>query len=205
MSQAAKHDTRSRASRELLYISAGLALGLAGLASLTYALMPERGDIGLPAIGGSFSMTAQDGRPIVSTDLLGRPYLVFFGYTHCPDFCPTALSDISAVFKELGPDKKIAALFVTVDPERDTPAVLKRYLENFDSRILGLTGRPLQTEAMVKAFRVYAKKVPAGTPGDYTVEHTGAVYLMDKRGRFVRPFDLSRPPLEAARELAAYL
>ena len=82
--------------------------------------------------------------------------MVFFGYTHCPDFCPTALFDISAVFKELGPDKKVAALFVTVDPERDTPDVLKTYLENFDSRIIGLTGDTKKVEAIVKSFRVYA-------------------------------------------------
>jgi protein SCO1/2 len=93
-------------------------------------------------LGGSVTACPPDSSSIVQTGLSstlsGRPYLVFFGYTHCPDFCPTALVDISAVFKELGPDKKIAALFVTVDPKRDTPDVLKTYLENFDSRIIGL-------------------------------------------------------------------
>ncbi len=99
-------------------------------------------------------MIGQDGRVVTNADLAGRPYLFFFGYTHCPDFCPAALLDISAVFKELGPDKMVAALFVTVDPERDTPDVLKTYLENFDSRIIGLTGDPSKTEAIAKAFRV---------------------------------------------------
>jgi protein SCO1 len=123
-----------------------------------------------------------------------RPYLVFFGYTHCPDFCPT-----------VGPDKKIAALFVTVDPERDTPDILNSYLENFDSRIIGLTGDPSKTEAIANAFRVYAKKVPGEKPGDYTVDHTGVVYLMDRRGKFVSVFNLQRPPRQAALELEGYL
>src|ERR1700730_3780952 len=99
------------------YIVLGCAVGLAGLTGLVYAIMPGRADLGSPAIGGSFTMIGQDGREVTNADLAGRPYLVFFGYTHCPDFCPTALFDISAVFKELGPDKKVAALFVTVDPE----------------------------------------------------------------------------------------
>jgi protein SCO1/2 len=172
---------------------------------LVYAVMPGRADLGSPAIGGSFTMIGQDGRVVTNADLAGRPYLVFFGYTHCPDFCPTALFDISAVFKELGPDKKVAALFVTVDPERDTPDILKAYLENFDSRIIGLTGDSSKTAAIAKAFRVYAKKVPGEKAGDYTVDHTGVVYLMDRRGKFVSTFNLQRPSLQAARELEAYL
>jgi protein SCO1 len=130
---------------------------------------------------------------------------VFFGYTHCPDFCPTALLDISAVLKELGPDKKIGVLFVTVDPERDTPDVLKTYLENFDPRVIGLTGDNEKIAAIAKAFRGYTKKVLGQNPGDYTVDHSGIVYLMDKRGKFVSTFDLQKPPQEAARELEAYL
>ena len=204
MKHASKKAPRKQASRQLLYIVLGFALGLAGLTGLDYAVMPGRANLGSPEIGGSFSMIAQDGRMVTNADLAGRPYLVFFGYTHCPDFCPTALFDISAVFKELGPDKKVAALFVTVDPERDTPAILKAFLENFDSRIIGLTGDPRTTEAIAKAFRVYAKKVPGEKPGDYTVDHTGVVYLMDKRGKFVSAFNLQRPPQQAAHELEAY-
>jgi cytochrome oxidase Cu insertion factor (SCO1/SenC/PrrC family) len=135
MKHVSKKAPRKQASRHLFYIVIGFAVGLAGLTGLVYAVMPGRVDLGSPAIGGSFAMIGQDGRVVTNADLAGRPYLVFFGYTHCLDFCPTALFDISAVFKELGPDKKIAALFVTVDPERDTPDILKTYLENFDSRI----------------------------------------------------------------------
>jgi protein SCO1/2 len=205
MKHVPKKAARKQASRQLLYIVVGFALGLAGLTGLVYAVMPGRADLGSLAIGGSFSMIGHDGRVVTNADLVGRPYLVFFGYTHCPDFCPTALLDISAVFKELGPDKKVAALFVTVDPERDTPDILKTYLENFDSRIIGLTGDSSKTEAIGKAFRVYARKVLGEKPGDYTVDHTGVVYLMDKRGKFVNAFNLQRPPQQAARELEAYL
>jgi protein SCO1 len=205
MKRASKKAPRKQASRQLLYIVLGFAVCLAGLTGLVYAVMPRRADLGSPAISGSFKMIGQDGRVVTNADLAGRPYLVFFGYTRCPDFCPTALFNISAVFKELGPDKKIAALFVTVDPERDTPDILKIYLENFDSRIIGLTGESSKTEAIGKAFRVYARKVLGEKSGDYTVDHTGVVYLMDKRGKFVNAFNLQRPPQQAARELEAYL
>ena len=160
MKKLSKKAPRKQASRQLLfYIVLGFAVGLAGLTGLVYAVMPGRADLGSAAIGGSFTMIRQDGRVVTNADLAGRPYLVFFGYTHCPDFCPTALFDISAVFKELGPDKKIAALFVTVDPERDTPDVLKTYLENFDSRIIGITGDTQKVEAIAKSFRVYAHSI----------------------------------------------
>lgn len=205
MKQVSQKIPPKQASRQLLYIVLGFAVGLAGLAGLVYAAMPGRANFGSPAIGGSFTLIGQDGQVVTNADLAGRPYLVFFGYTHCPDFCPTALFEISAIFKELGPDKRIAALFVTVDPERDTPDVLKTYLANFDSRIIGLTGDPQKTEAIAKAFRVYAGKVPGDNAGDYTVDHTGAVYLMDRRGNFVSTFNLRRPPRQAARELEAYL
>ncbi len=205
MKQASQKIRPKQASRQLLYIVLGFAVGLAALAGLVYGVLPGRANLGSPAIGGSFSLIGQDGQMMTNADFAGRPYLVFFGYTHCPDFCPTALFDISAIFKELGPDKKIAALFVTVDPERDTPDVLKTYLENFDSRIIGLTGDPQKIEAIAKSFRVYAGKVPGDNPGDYTVDHTGVVYLMDKRGNFVSAFNLRRPPRQAARELEAYL
>jgi protein SCO1/2 len=204
MKQVSKKSPSQQAARQLRAIVIGFALGLAGLGVLVYAVLPGRANLGSPEIGGSFAMIGQDGRTVTNADLAGRPYLVFFGYTHCPDFCPTALFDISAVFKELGPDKKVSALFVTVDPDRDTPDVLKNYLENFDSRIIGLTGDNQKIEAIAKAFRVYAKKVPGEKTGDYTVDHTGVVYLMDKRGKFVSAFNLQRPPQQSARELEAF-
>jgi protein SCO1/2 len=203
-SQKAPQKAAAKASRQLLIIVCVFAIGLIGMAGLTYSGLSRRIDSGAAAIGGPFSMTAQDGRIVTNASLEGRPYLVFFGYTHCPDFCPTALFDISAAFKELGPDKQIAALFVTVDPARDSAEIMKEYLDHFDPRIIGLTGDDAKTQAIAKAFKVYFKRVP-GENGDYTMDHTGIVYLMDKRGRFVSAFNLSRPPKQAAKELEQYL
>jgi protein SCO1/2 len=194
----------TKASRQLLLIIVGFAFGLAAIAVVTFAVLPGRAQLGPTPLGGPFALTAQDGRVVTNGDLSGRPYLVFFGYTHCPDFCPTALFDISAVFKELGPERRVAALFITVDPERDTPEVLKTYLENFDPRIIGLTGSQDQIQAVTRAFKVFMMKVPTDNT-NYTVEHNGAVYLMDKQGRFVTAFNLARPPSQAARELERYL
>ncbi|MBO0734246.1 MAG: SCO family protein [Methylocapsa sp.] len=204
MKERQQNASQTRAARQLFYAVAVFFAGLAGITGLLYAFMPARSTISLQPLGTSYTMVASDGRTLTSADLSGRPYLVFFGYTHCPDFCPATLLDISAVFKKLGPERKMAAVFVTTDPERDTPEVLRAYLLNFDSRIVGLTGDPLKIEAISKAFRVYARKVPGETPGEYSVDHSGAVYLMDKRGKFVSVFDLQRPADQAARELEAY-
>ncbi len=188
------------------WLAAILALAAAGalLAGVAFRNLSDDGGLAAPAIGGAFAMTAQDGRTVTNGDLEGRPYLVFFGYTHCPDFCPTTLTQISAAFKELGADKKISALFVTIDPERDTPEAMKAYLDNFDPRIIGLTGNDTQTRAMAKAFKVYFQK-QGGKNGAYTMDHTGIVYLMDKRGRFVSAFNTEQPAKQAASELAQYL
>ena len=121
------------------------------------------------AIGGPFSLTDHNGRTVTEQDLKGRPFLVFFGYTNCPDFCPTTMFEISEVLKKLGPDgDRTRALFITVDPERDTPAALKDYVSSFDPRIIALTGEPAAIAAVAKAYRAYYKRVPlegrAATP-----------------------------------------
>jgi protein SCO1/2 len=156
------------------------------------------------AIGGPFQLTAQNGQTVTDKELLGRPFLVFFGYTHCPDICHTTLFEMSEVLRALGPQAKIGALFVTVDPERDTPAVLKDYLANFDPRIIGLSGDHAALDPMLNEYRIYAKRAP-GEGEDYSVDHTTVVYLMDKNGRFVSPFNVARRPADAARELERYL
>jgi protein SCO1/2 len=157
------------------------------------------------AIGGSFRLTDQNGKTITDQDLKGRPFLVFFGFTHCPEVCPTALFDISEVLERLGPDAaKVNALFVTVDPERDTPEKLKEYLSSFNPRLIGVGGDAEALAAVAKAYRVYYKKVPL-KDGDYTMDHTAIVYLMDKNGQFVAPFSLKRRPEDAAADLRRYL
>jgi protein SCO1/2 len=159
----------------------------------------------LAAVGGPFHLLDQDGKAVSDEDMKGRPFLVFFGFTHCPDVCPTALFDMSQVLHALGPDAgRIGALFITVDPERDTPAVLKDYLSNFDPHLRGLTGDPAAVNAALKAFRVYAKKVPL-EGGDYTMDHTAVVYLMDKNGRFVAPFNMKRTAEAEVADLRGYL
>jgi len=159
----------------------------------------------IASVGGPFHLEDQNGKPVSDADMKGRPFLVFFGFTHCPDICPTTLFDVSQVLRQLGKDAdRAGALFITVDPERDTPAVLKDYLSNFDAHLRGLTGDPAAVAAAIKAYRVYAKKVPLEN-GDYTMDHTAVVYLMDKDGQFIAPFDLKRPPEAAAAELRRHL
>jgi len=184
---------------------------LAGLVLCFTVILLISGRGGMPiatanaAIGGPFRLTDQNGKAITDQDLKGKPFLVFFGFTHCPEVCPTALFDMSEIFTKLGPDAdKINALFVTVDPERDTPAVLKDYLSSFDPRIIGVTGDEAAVAAAEKSYRVYAKKVPTDG-GGYTMDHTAIVYLMNKDGRFVAPFNMKRRPEEAAAELKRYL
>jgi len=157
------------------------------------------------AIGGPFRLIDQNGHAVTDQDMKGKPFLVFFGFTHCPDVCPTTLFDVSEVLRSLGPDAdRAGALFITVDPERDTTAALKDYLASFDPHVRGLTGDAASLGNVFKEFRVYYKKVPLDG-GDYTMDHTAIVYLMDKDGHFVSPFNLKRKPDVAAAELRKYL
>lgn len=153
-------------------------------------------------VGGPFTMADLKGRPVTEADLRGKPAVLFFGFTHCPDVCPTTLQQISAVLAALGPKgQAMRVAFITVDPERDDPASLKTYLSSFDPRITGLTGTPEQVTATEKAYRAYARKVPA-KDGDYTMEHTALVYIMDAQNHFLGALDLTRPADEVAAQLA---
>lgn len=156
------------------------------------------------AIGGPFQLVSQAGQPVSEKELIGKPHLVFFGYTHCPDVCHTTLFEMSEIMRTLGPDAKVGGVFVTVDPERDTPEILKDYLSSFDPRIIGLTGPRSQLEPMLRAYRIYAKRAP-GKEEDYAVDHTTVVYLMDKNGQFVSAFNVGRKPADAAKDLQKYL
>jgi protein SCO1 len=159
----------------------------------------------IAGIGGPLKLIDQNGQTVTDQDLKGHPFLVFFGFTHCPDVCPTTLFEVSEILRSLGPDADRArALFITVDPERDTPAVMKDYLSSFDPHLSGLTGNLAEVAAVAKAYRVYFKKVPL-EQGGYTMDHTAIVYLMDKGGRFVSPFNLKRPTDAAAADLRRYL
>ena len=195
-----------RTTRILIVLTAflgGLLLFTAGIFLITGRATPPAPLAS--AVGGPFQLVDQDGKTVSDVTLKGKPYLVFFGFTHCPDVCPTALFEISEILTRLGPDAgKVNALFVTVDPERDTAAKLKDYLQSFHPQLRGVTGSPDALDKMLKAYRVYYKKVP--TQGDdYTMDHTALVYLMDKQGRFVAPFNMKRTPEAAAEDLKRYL
>src|SRR6516225_9767966 len=182
---------------------AGVALFGAIVVMFDFFSMPAAQTVA--TIGGPFRLTDQNGRTVSDQDLKGHPFLVFFGFTHCPDVCPTTLFEVSEILRSLGPDANgTRALFITVDPERDTPAVMKDYLSNFDPHLWGLTGDPAAIAAVAKAYRVYYKKVPLDG-GGYTMDHTAIVYLMDRNGRFVAPFNLKRSAEAAAADLRRYL
>ena len=195
-------------ARRLLLVLLAFLAGLGALfAVLLLVVRPETAAMvpSAAAIGGPFRLTDQNGRTVTDGDLKGEPYLVFFGFTHCPDVCPTTLMELSDVLDKLGPDAaRIHALFITVDPERDTPAELKDYLSGFNPRFEGLTGDPAAIAEVAKGYRVYMKKVPLDG-GDYTMDHTALVYLMDKNGKFVAPFNLKRRPEDAAADLRRYM
>jgi protein SCO1 len=179
-----------------------VAVVVLGLAALWIASSPEKPRAAL--IGGAFALQDGDGKTISDQTLRGRPFLVYFGYTHCPDVCPTELARISDILTKMG-DKAIPALFITVDPERDTPKIMQDYVSSFDARIIGLSGSPQAIEAAEKAFRVYARKGQAQADGDYSMDHSSVIYLMDKNGAFVEAFNAQRPPEEAAKDLERYL
>jgi protein SCO1/2 len=168
--------------------------------TMMWSLRP--GAKGGALIGGPFQLLNAAGQTVTDANFRGKPFLVFFGYTHCPDVCPMTLAEISDVLQRL-PDKPIKALFVTIDPERDTAKLMADYVSSFDSRVIGLSGSPDQIAAAEKAYRVYARKAP-GKDGDYTMDHSSIVYLMDANGAFVEAFNLDRAPEESAKELAKY-
>lgn len=193
------------ATRPLLIIAAFAASLAVGLLFTLWMLGGLQKVTAPAAIGGPFQLVDQSGMTVTEQSLKGKPTIVFFGFTHCPDVCPTALFDMSEVLRAMGKDgDRVNAYFVSVDPERDTVAKMKDYLSSFDPRLKGLTGDPAAVEKIISGYRVYAKKVPL-KDGDYTMDHTALIYLMDRDGRFVRPFDLKRKPEEAATDLKRYL
>ncbi|MFA6153266.1 SCO family protein [Mesorhizobium sp.] len=135
-------------------------------------------------IGGPFTLTTQTGAKLSDADLRGKPFAVFFGFTRCPEVCPTTLWETTEALKSLGPDAdKLRVLFISVDPTRDTPEFMARYLQSFDSRITGLTGTEADVAAVGKEYRIYYKKVPT-EDGDYTMDHTATIFLMGAEGQF---------------------
>jgi protein SCO1/2 len=177
-------------------VSLLLAIVIMAAVAFTLGTRPSRPPSN---IGGAFSLVDQNGKRVTQADYAGKPLVVFFGYTHCPDVCPTTLSDMSQMLQALGKTEPVQALFITVDPERDTPTALKDYLSSFDPRIAGLSGDQAAIADVERRYRVYAQKVPT-KDGDYSMDHTAVVYVMDKDGRFLNALNLSQKPEAAAEE-----
>src|SRR5258705_1274165 len=159
-----------------LVIAAAFAASL--VAGLWLMLGASNGIPKANAIGGPFQLTDQSGQTVTEKSLQGRPTLIFFGFTHCPDVCPTSLFEISEVLRAMGSDAdRVNAYFISVDPERDTDAAMKDYLSSCDPHLKGLTGGPHAGAKGISGFRVYARKVPLKA-GDYTMDHTALSYPM---------------------------
>lgn len=183
-------------------ILVAFALALAGIVGTTVAFLP-RGPKPPPlsVVGGPFRLESSKGGVLDSRTLKGRPFLVFFGFTQCPNVCPTTLADLGNLidaFQAQG--GTIEAYYVTLDPERDTPALMRDYMASFHERITGLTGTPEQIERVARDYRVSTTKVPLAE-GGYTMEHTLMVYMMDRNGGFAGPLDLEAGHALALKQL----
>lgn len=204
-----------------LHIALLLALSIAGLAIAVVAWdWADRreaqlagaagGDDGLSAslgrpLGEDVTLLDQDGRAVRLADFTGKVRMIFFGFTHCPDVCPTGLSTMSLLLEEMGEAARdVRVLFITVDPERDTPEVMRDYVSNFANGIVGLTGSPEQIAAAAAAFRAYVRKVPQ-EDGTYTVDHTASILLLDRAGSFRGTIDIHESPSSAAEKVRRLL
>jgi protein SCO1/2 len=147
------------------------------------------GNAGGPSIGGPFTLESAAGKPVTDRDFRGKYMLVYFGYTYCPDVCPTTLNSVAAALDKLGPKaKNLRPIFITVDPERDTPDVMKQYTGAFGPDLIGLTGTPDQIAKVAKEYRVYyARHVTGPGPNDYSMDHSSIIYLMGPDGNFIAP------------------
>ena len=188
------------------------AVGLAAAGGIFLALNPPKPgsnatvEQALDTIGGPFALTSADGRPFSSSRLNGKPAAIFFGFTNCPDVCPTTLARLARLRKTLGQgDDSFSIVFISVDPERDRPEDIKRYLTMFAAPVIGLTGSPSDIERVKKQFGVYSAKAPQ-PGGGYSVDHTATVFLMDRNGKFVATIALDEgdgPALDKLRRVTA--
>jgi protein SCO1/2 len=200
-------------TRVILAVAAGLAVGAIAAVSIIpqarQAIVTSGGPrtSGKALIGGPFSLVDQNGKRVTEKDFRDRYMLVFFGFTSCPDICPAGLQLVAAALDKLGEKAdRVVPVFISVDPERDTPEKLNEYVQNFDARFVGLTGTPDEIAKAAKAYRVYYKKVPnADLPDDYTIDHTAIFYLMDPKGEFVTHFAPTTPVEEMAAKISKAL
>jgi protein SCO1/2 len=184
-----------------IFVVTGIAVGWLRTEWLDKGQSPAVTTAGKPDIGGPFSLVNHRSERVSEATFRGKATAYFFGFTHCPEVCPTTLFAMTQRLKELGPEAdKLNVAFVTVDPERDTAELLRRYLESFDPRIVGLTGTPEEVSAMTKSFRIASRKVPT-EGGDYTMEHTASVVVMDADGQFFTLIDYHEDAASALAKL----
>jgi protein SCO1/2 len=192
------------AVRIIRYVAWGavaVVVAAAGFAAWQWQSGTDPTRLSIASIGGPFSLVDQKGETVTNKSLRGHPSVMFFGYTYCPDVCPTTLFEMTAWLDTLGPEANaLKVYFVTVDPERDTQQQMASYLSAFDPRITGLTGSPEAIEKMTKAYRIYARKVPVDG-GSYVMDHTASVYLLDKTGAFTGTIDYKESPETAVAKL----
>jgi protein SCO1/2 len=189
-----------------ILVAAALALSVSGCDKLPgkQASFQNTDVTGMDYAKG-FSLTDHTGKPRTLADYKGKVVLVFFGYTQCPDVCPTTMAEMAAVMQKLGPQAdQVQVLFITLDPERDTPSLLASYVPAFDKRFVGLYGTPEQTAKVAKDFKVFYSKVPGSAPGSYTIDHTAGTYAYDREGRlrlFIRHGGGADPIVHDIRQL----
>jgi protein SCO1/2 len=193
---------RSGLARFLVIACLIAIIGLAGLVGWRLYLKGTGQEAGAVAIGGPFSLVDQDGKTVTDADFKGQLTLVYFGYTFCPDACPTALGTITAALNKLGADaNKVTPIFITIDPQRDTPQVMKDYAANFHPRLRALTGTTEQVTAAAHAYRVYFAKADGADPQHYLMDHSTIIYLMDRDGQYLAHFGPEATPDDIVAEL----
>lgn len=198
-------------TRLIVFVIAGFLIGALAGAAILLLTTPQGGQpvqsSGTALIGGPFSLVGTDGKPVTDRDFRGRYMLIFFGFTHCPDICPAELQVTAQALDQLGDKaKKVVPIFITLDPERDTPEAMANYVKSFGPNFVGLTGSPEAIAAAAKAYRVsYAKVENKNSPGDYSVDHSALVYLMDPEGRYVTHFSYGLSADQMAEKLGKLL
>ena len=198
-------------ARLIAFIVAGFLIGALAGAAVLLITTPQGGQpvqsSGAALIGGPFSLVGADGKPVTDRDFRGRYMLIFFGFTHCPDICPAELQVIAQALEQLGDKAKtVVPIFITLDPERDTPQAMANYVKSFGPNFVGLTGSPEAIEAAAKAYRVaYSKVENKGSAGDYGVDHSALVYLMDPEGRYETHFSYGLSADQMAEKLGKSL
>ena len=198
-------------ARLIAFIVAGFLIGALAGAAVLLITTPQGGQpvqsSGTALVGGPFLLVGADGKPVTDRDFRGRYMLIFFGFTHCPDICPAELQVIAEALEQLGDKaKNVVPIFITVDPERDTPEAMGNYVKSFGHNFVGLTGSPEAIAAAAKAYRVsYAKVEDKESAADYGVDHSALVYLMDPEGRYVTHFSYGLSAEQMAEKLGKLL